>query len=549
LVGLLTLVILSSCVAHSQTPTPQQPTKNNPTPTQVEQPTLTSTALPTSTQKVPTIWLWPDLPDALKSTFKLPNNLTQTNSQKEADFQITIGETHPISTWIFALAAPFPTVTDDITADELRTLWNKGSIQSEEIKEILVDSSTLASFEAIWGQPSSAVRTLPANKLLDEAWAKRTSWAIIPFEQLEPRWKVIAVDGQSPIQKAFDLNRYPLKITYSLTGDATQVNTLLEEYGPATPTPLLASTNRSLDKLTTVVLTGVTALVRGTAALMENKGMEYPATDLGPLLRDADILHISNEVPFAVNCPPPFDWVGLVFCSDPRYIALLDSIQPDVIELSGDHLSDWGPDAMLYTLQLYRDRGWKYYGGGANITEAEQPALFEQNGNKIAFIGCNYKDKGYATASASTPGAVHCDPSWLYPAIEQVKAEGYLPIVTFQDQEFYEFIADPKLQADFRGAADAGAVIVSGSQAHQPQAFEFDNGSLLHYGLGNLFFDQVYSFPNTDKAFIDRHIIYDGRYISTELITIKFVDYARARLMTPQERQSLLQAVFSASGW
>jgi poly-gamma-glutamate capsule biosynthesis protein CapA/YwtB (metallophosphatase superfamily) len=33
-------------------------------------------------------------------------------------------------------------------------------------------------------------------------------------------------------------------------------------------------------------------------------------------------------------------------------------------------------------------------------------------------------------------------------------------------------------------------VIVSGSQAHQPHGFEFYNGSLIHYGLGNLFFDQ-----------------------------------------------------------
>ncbi len=277
--------------------------------------------------------------------------------------------------------------------------------------------------------------------------------------------------------------------------------------------------------------------------------MDYPALDLGDLLRDADILHISNEVPFATDCPKPFDWVGLVFCSDPRYIELLDSLQPDVIEMSGDHFADWGPDAMLYTLQLYRDRGWKYYGGGTNLLEAEQPALFEDHGNKIAFIGCNYKGKGYATASDSTPGAVHCDPAWLYPAIEKVKAGGYLPIVTFQHQEYYVFPAQPDQLTDFEGAADAGAAIVSGSQAHQPQALEFDQGSLLHFGLGNLFFDQLDWFDDCDKAFIDRHVIYDGRYISTELITIKFIDYARARLMTPEERQALLQVVFAASGW
>jgi len=127
---------------------------------------------------------------------------------------------------------------------------------------------------------------------------------------------------------------------------------------------------------------------------------------------------------------------------------------------------------------------------------------------KLPLSAANYKDKGYATASATTPEPFHCDPSWLYPAIEKVKAEGYLPIVTFQDQEFYEFIADPKLQADFRGAAEAGAVIRQA--AARPTSRKPLNSIMAACCImawANLFFDQVYSFPDTDKAFIDRHII------------------------------------------
>nr|HMN61973.1 hypothetical protein [Anaerolinea sp.] len=60
---------------------------------------------------------------------------------------------------------------------------------------------------------------------------------------------------------------------------------------------------------------------------------------------------------------------------------------------------------------------------------------------------------------------------------------------------------------------------------------------------------QVYSMEATRDAFIDRHVFYDGRYIGTELLTIRFVDYARSRPMTPAERQALLQIVFDASRW
>jgi len=72
---------------------------------------------------------------------------------------------------------------------------------------------------------------------------------------------------------------------------------------------------------------------------------------------------------------------------------------------------------------------------------------------------------------------------------------------------------------------------------------------LIHHGLGNLFFDQYGVSSGTRQAFIDRHVFYDGRHISTELLTIMFIDYARPRPMTPEERTLLLEAVFTASGW
>jgi poly-gamma-glutamate synthesis protein (capsule biosynthesis protein) len=101
---------------------------------------------------------------------------------------------------------------------------------------------------------------------------------------------------------------------------------------------------------------------------------------------------------------------------------------------------------------------------------------------------------------------------------------------------------------DFRAAVDAGAVIVSGSQAHTPQTLEFYGGALIHYGLGNLFFDQMWS-TATRQEFLDRHIFYDGRHISTELLTAMLEDYAQPRPMTPDERRALLEVIFSASGW
>jgi poly-gamma-glutamate synthesis protein (capsule biosynthesis protein) len=456
-----------------------------------------------------------------------------------------------VSQWVYALAAPFPTLHDGVSSEQLRRSWSGDPAGPFAGRPLLLDESTLAVFTALWGGPAQgAVQVLPSGDLASVAWEQRPSWALLPFEALGPRWKVLAVDGLSPLRKDFDLAGYALTVPVTLEGEAPLLELTLALYGPGSGAPLVPPGNRDPGKLTVLAMTGVTALVRATAFTMEQRGVKYPAKDVGDWLRSADITHISNEVPFAKNCPYP-DPVqqGMRFCSDARYIALLEEVGTDVVELTGDHFQDWGEGAMLYTLELYRQRGWLYYGGGEDLQDGRKPVTLEHNGNRLAFIGCNGKGGGFAQAGRDHPGAVPCDFDYMEAEIARLRGEGYLVIATFQHFEYYTYRAQPDQERDFRRLAQAGAVVVSGSQAHQPQAFEFEEGALIHYGLGNMFFDQLDVSPATRQAFIDRHIFYNGRYIGAELLTMMFVDYARPRPMTDGERDDLLRTVFNASGW
>jgi hypothetical protein len=517
--------------------TPVQPSTATLAPLPTSAPTASPSPQPAS------LWLPDTLPEQLRASMPLPTGFTQAKDEATASVKLAFAvppSSAATTAWVYALTAPFPTITDGVSLADLKTAWEDTPPASLGLKTLLVDASTHAIFEQLWGKSGRAVQILATDKILDAAWPNPETWAILPFEQLQPRWKVLTVDGISPIRKDFNQPAYGLTVTFSLSGDPAQVTALQA---------VLPKGNRLADHLTTVVVTGVTALVRGTASLMEGRGMTYPAQDIGDWLRDADILHISNEVAFAENCPQPFNWTDLRFCSRPKYIELLESIGTDVVELTGDHFADWSTEAMLYTLKMYKDRGWKYYGGGANAEEAMQPATFEHNGNRIAFIGCNAKQEGYATASATSPGAVHCNMDKMEASVKKLVKDGYAPIVTFQHIEYYQYIALPYLQVDFRRMANAGAVIVSGSQAHQPHGFEFRDNAIIHYGLGNLFFDQTNQGDPPRTAFIDRHVFYGGKLISTELLTIYLVDFARSRPMTPEERQAMLQTVFKASDW
>jgi hypothetical protein len=553
--GLRLLLILSivlgvpACTpapAAPAAPQSTEPAVSAPAVVDTNEPTLPPTLSPTLTHTPtppPSVWIDPQLPGALRDGVQLPDGMVLADNPAAASMSITSGTGQDIGSWIYALAAPFPTIPDAVSASSLQSFWQTGVAPGFPAASLLVSPETLALLTGLWGNPSTNIQALPDADLLAAAWDSGNAWAILPFEQLSPRWKVIEIDGISPLHKDFDPAAYPLTLSINAAGDSHLVALLL-----ALPANTLIS-NRNPDKLTTVMLTGVTALVRGTGALMRAFGNEYPATDIGPWLQEADILHINNEVPFAEICPlyPPQN--ELVFCSLPRYIELLEYIGTDVVELSGDHFHDYGNEAILYTLELYKERGWPVYGGGANLEEARRPLLMEHNGNQIAFLGCNGKAPWYARASEIEPGAWHCDIPWMQAEIARLRADGYLPIVTFQHEEIQTYEAHPKLKADFQPVADAGAVIVSGSQAHHPHAIEFRGDAFIHYGLGNLFFDQIYISDPNATAFIDRHIIYNGRHISTELLTIQFVDYARARPMTDTERQELLETIFRVSIW
>lgn len=441
--------------------------------------------------------------------------------------------------WVYALVAPFPTVTDGVTLDQLHLAWTEGKLLNG--MSLLMEESTRDALTVLWDAPASpSVRIVSTGELLDQAWSE-SAWAIIPFEEIQPKWKVLTIDGQSPIQKKCDLASYPLVVDFTLQSP-TSLQSLVSNYNPS--------------KLTTVILTGVTALVRATAVTMEYKGVTYPGEKIRDVLREADIAHISNEIPFFTGCefPKPDATGPLVFCSDPKYIDLLTDVGADVVELTGNHFADRGAQGMLETIDIYNQHELPYFGGGADLNDALKPALFEVNGNKIAFVGCNKPDVDrFPTARDFRPGAAPCDFEYLAQKIAELKAQGYVVISTFQWNESYDSRPSPQQMADFRLMADSGASIVSGSQAHYPQMMEFYGDAFIHYGLGNLFFDQMgdqdWMPPGIRREFYDRYVIYDGKLISVELLTGILEDYSRPRLMTSNERDGFLQDYFFYSGW
>jgi len=503
----------------------------------------------TNTPVLSGLWIASSVPDALRQA-ALVFSLAPADSAEIAAVRLDVVDGPPSSVlrpslWFYALVAPFPTVTDGVSLEDVKQAWAGQAPSVFAGRSLVMAASTYEAMKSVFGGEagSGAVKIVAAEELVNVLWQDRPQWGIVPFESLDPKLKVLEIDGQSPIHKNFDAAAYPLKATFVLRPSSF----------------ILPLTNRDPSKLTTVIMTGTSALVRAIAFKMEENGILYPGVDVRDMLREADILHISNEASFADTCPPPsYDTHDLRFCSKTKYIQLFEDVGVDIVEATGNHINNWDVGPFADTLKMYKQRGWLYFGGGVNLADAEKPALMEHNGTKLAFIGCNLPGPEPAFATKTLPGAAPCgDYGWIVDEIGRLRADGWQVIVTQQYNEYYTPTPTENQARDFKRLADAGATIVSGSQAHYPQSMTFLGNAFVHYGLGNLFFDQMsYQFPDTGEftyktrdGFLDRHVFYDGKYISTELLTVILEDHSRPRQMTAEEREGFLSEYFSASGW
>ena len=510
----------------------------------------TALSLTSTPATLPAVTSMPALPLRISFTAAVPlkmqelvrQNTTLQFSSDSADFTLELDTSgQGDASWVYTLVSAFPTISDGVTLADLKEAWQGQKVETFPGAPLVMSAETRALLTAAWGSSGGlAVEVVAAPGIPDRLWQEDTPWGIIPFEELNPRLKLLTVDGFSPFRKDLDPSVYPLAFRFRFAGDAA-LRTRLDSALQGT-----TLTNRDESKMTTVLLTGVTALARRTAMTMNEKGVLYPAENIGDLLRSADITHTSNEASFFSGCPAPRETFQR-FCSDPAYLQLLQHAGVDVVELTGNHLVDYGTDSMLESLELYRLNGFKVYGGGENLQGAAQALLIEDHGNKIAFAGCNFVGPESVWATESTPGANPCSSDPEFGLVKQLSDEGYNVIYTIQFIENCEVKPLSAQRTEFRLAAEAGAALVIGSQAHCPQGFSLAGGTFIHYGLGNLFFDQMME-PNR-LEFLDWAVFYEGRLLGVDLVTARLYDYAQPALTAPAERARLLNQVFENSEW
>ena len=476
-------------VTPSPTPTPTQtpspmPTPS-PTPTATVPPTVTPTPSPTSPY-LPgslTVALAANVPDTYVSP--VFGTLTQVRSVSTgswlkrplhvlsevegASAQVKMmpltdmadSDFAPLTEKYYAVVVPFDTVQDDISLRELELRWQ--GIESAPLfftQEAADDLASVLGVQRVPALSTQSWHTLFANT--------SQPLGILPFEQLDPSFKVLTIDGVNVLDNNLVATDYPLAVGLSVAGTGASI--VAEKLRPVIGT----QTNRDPNRLTTLVMTGVTAMTRGTARRMELYGDDYPARVISGTLAAADITHISNEVPFLDDCVVNDTPNNLRMCSHTDYWATLAAVGTDIVGLSGNHVNDFGRRGARRSIGWYRENNIPIYGSGLNVTEACAPLLWEHNDNTFAFIAALAFGPDFAWATEELPGACYYydQKEELLASIRNLTEIVDVVAVELQFEESYNPYPLSYQVREFREIRAAGAELMTGVQSHVPQAWE-----------------------------------------------------------------------------
>ena len=200
------------------------------------------------------------------------------------------------------------------------------------------------------------------------------------LDDLRPGWRAVPVDGVTPTPETIYSGRYPLPGLVSVVYRTAPAHVLqqLEKLSTGTQPPWA-----------TLSVAGDFMLARGVARAMREHGTLYPVDRVKEHLARADLAFANLESPIGVKgkaLPGKQIW----FRAPPEAVEILRAAGLDGVAVANNHILDYDTENFLETLDLLKQAGIKYVGGGSNLAEARQPMVLEARGVRVAFLGYSH---------------------------------------------------------------------------------------------------------------------------------------------------------------
>ena len=240
-----------------------------------------------------------------------------------------------------------------------------------------------------------------------------------------------------------------------------------------------------------LALAGDTMLGRGVARALTTRPPEaLVAPEVVALTAAADLVVLNLECCVSERgrrweAPgKPF-----FFRAPPSAVELLRLLRVGCVTLANNHALDYGPQALLDTLDHLAAAGIATVGAGPDLDQARRPAVLEAAGLRVAVVGATDHPADFA-AGPDRPGAAYADlpagvPAWLLAAVRDAAAHAEVVLVTPHWGPNMTQAPVPHVRRAAAALAEAGATLVAGHSAHVPHGV----GGRVLYDLGDFLDD------------------------------------------------------------
>lgn len=255
------------------------------------------------------------------------------------------------------------------------------------------------------------------------------------------------------------------------------------------------------------------------AAVGDSLGRKRVGDDGNPfeyvidILCDADLRFMNLETVLTEEKEPVAQkWIHIR--TEPSAIRFLHELDIDVVNVAHNHILDYGVGGFNDTLDCLAKAGISPIGVGKSLDSMVQPAIFDRNGFKIAFVGFMYPifdpSKEIFIADISNPDET-------FQVIRDLRESCDLLIVSLHWGAEHVIHPSPEQIEFAHRLIDNGTHLVIGHHSHCVQGVERYKNGLIAYSLGNFNFWQ----PDVETEWFNRLSV----ILRVELARLGVLDY------------------------
>ena len=235
------------------------------------------------------------------------------------------------------------------------------------------------------------------------------------------------------------------------------------------------------------------------------------------------------------------------FRAQPSRVEVLKAMGVDGVTLANNHVYDYGPQALLDTLDILEEAGIEKVGAGRDLQEAMEPLYVEIEGKRIAFVAASRAEKNKMTpqATGTEPGILRCYETQLF--MEEIRrakeeADFVIALVHWGTEESY--VLEEVQLTTGKEYLDAGADAIIGAHPHCLQGIEYYDGKPIVYSLGNYWFNK----KKLDTMLVELHFRGDGEEQSLEVKVVPAIqENKRVTSAGEEDRERIFRFLESIS--